>query len=129
DAPEAEVARAARLIFLNKTCYNGLYRVNRKGQFNVPHGRYAKPPILDEPGLRAASAALARASLSTCTFDAACAAAEPGDFVYLAPPYQPLSATSQFTNYTSEDFGPEDQERLRDVFDDLTRRGIAAILS
>ena len=123
------VERAARLIFLNKTCYNGLYRVNREGRFNVPHGRYREPRILDEPGLREASAALAGAQIEALDFEEACARAEPGDFVYLDPPYQPLSATSNFTSYTSADFGPDDQLRLRDVFDDLTARGVAALLS
>jgi len=121
--------KAARLLFLNKTCYNGLYRVNSKGHFNVPHGRYVRPTILDAERLREASAALAGAELHAKDFAAACARAQPGDFVYLDPPYQPLSATSQFTKYTSGDFGFTDQERLRDVFDDLTARGVPALLS
>ena len=121
--------KAARLLFLNRTCYNGLYRVNSKGHFNVPHGRYVNPTILDAERLREASAGLAGAELCAEDFVEACARAQPGDFVYLDPPYQPLSATSQFTKYTSGDFGFADQERLRDAFDDLTARGVPALLS
>ena len=127
--PRAAARKAARLLFLNKTCYNGLYRVNSKGHFNVPHGRYVNPTILDEERLRAASASLAGVEVRAEDFAEACARAEPGDFVYLDPPYQPLSATSAFTKYTSADFGFGDQERLRDAFDDLTRRGVGALLS
>ena len=121
--------KAARLLFLNKTCYNGLYRVNSKGHFNVPHGRYVRPTILDSERLREASASLAGAELRAEDFVDACARAGPGDFVYLDPPYRPLSATSAFTKYTGADFGFADQERLRDTFDDLTARGIPALLS
>ena len=121
--------KAARLLFLNKTCYNGLYRVNSKGYFNVPHGRYVRPTILDAERLREASTTLAGADLRAEDFAEACARAQPGDFVYLDPPYQPLSATSAFTKYTGADFGFADQERLRDTFDELTARGVPALLS
>ncbi len=121
--------KAARVLFLNKTCYNGLYRVNSKGHFNVPHGRYVRPTILDADRLREASTTLAGADLRAEDFAEACARAQPGDFVYLDPPYQPLSATSAFTKYTGADFGFADQERLRDTFDELTARGVPALLS
>ena len=121
--------KAARILFLNKTCYNGLYRVNSRGHFNVPHGRHVNPTILDAERLREASASLAGADLRAEDFVEACARARPGDFVYLDPPYQPLSATSQFTKYTSGDFAFADQERLRETFDDLTARGVPALLS
>ena len=127
--PLGGVARAAWLIFLNKTCFNGLYRENQSGGFNVPHGRYKQPGILDAGLLRACSAALAATELKASDFDAACANATAGDFVYLDPPYHPLSATSSFTSYTSGDFGFPEQERLRDAYEGLTRRGVAAILS
>jgi DNA adenine methylase len=127
--PADRAERAARAIFLNRTCYNGLYRVNSRGHFNVPHGRYTNPRILDADGLRAASAALAGIELACEDFEAACAQAAPGDFVYLDPPYQPLSATANFTSYTKDSFGPAEQARLRDAFDDLTRRGVGALLS
>ena len=123
------VAAAARLIFLNKTCYNGLYRVNSRGGFNVPHGRYANPRIFDEETLAAATVALQGVELSACDFEKACAAATEADFVYLDPPYQPLSATSRFTSYTRGEFTASDQLRLRDCFDALTQRGVSAALS
>ena len=128
-APSTRAERAARLLFLNKTCYNGLYRVNSSGRFNVPHGRYLKPGIFDAQALAAASAALVGVELCACDFEAACAKAETGDFVYLDPPYQPLSRTARFTGYTRVDFGPAEQERLRDVFDRLSGRGVKAMLS
>jgi len=127
--PTLAIDRAARLIFLNRTCYNGLFRVNAKGQFNVPHGRYSNPAIADRARILAASEALRDAELTSSDFETACAAAEPGDLVYLDPPYVPLSDTASFTAYTARDFGPSDQRRLRDVFDSLSRRGVAALLS
>lgn len=128
-AATTPLERAARFIFLNRTCYNGLYRVNRSGQFNVPHGRYKNPRIVDAEALRATAAALAGVELRAGDFEDACARAEPGDFVYLDPPYQPLSLTSNFTNYTRAAFDGAGQERLRDAFEELTVRGVAAMLS
>ena len=127
--PASQVHRAARFLFLNKTCYNGLFRVNMRGGFNVPHGRYKQPRILDEALLESVSAALQRAELRSEDFANTCSTAAPGDFVYLDPPYHPLSATANFTGYTRADFGRADQLRLRDAFEDLTRRGVAAMLS
>lgn len=127
--PRSAVEVAARVIFLNKTCFNGLYRVNRSGEFNVPHGRYAAPRICDREALLAASAALQGAELRAVDFEAACADAQPGDFVYCDPPFHPLSATSSFTAYTEGDFGLDDQVRLKQCIDDLTRRGVAVMLS
>lgn len=127
--PFIPAERAARFIFLNRTCYNGLFRVNASGGFNVPHGRYKNPRIHDAALLAACSAALRRAQLVADDFASVCAGARPGDFVYLDPPYQPLSATANFTGYTRADFGPADQLRLRDTFEDLSRRGVAAMLS
>ncbi len=127
--PDSPVERAARTIFLNRTGYNGLYRVNLQGRFNVPHGRYVNPVICDEPTLRAAAAALHGVVTLVADFGAVCRGASAGDFVYLDPPYQPLSPTSSFTAYTPGGFGPGDQLRLRDEFESLTRRGVAALLS
>jgi len=127
--PSTLVGRAARFIFLNKTCYNGLFRVNSRGGFNVPHGRYKNPRILDERLLGECSAALQAAELRSEDFSVTCADARPGDFVYLDPPYHPLTATANFTGYTRADFGRADQVRLRDTFEELTRRGVAAMLS
>ncbi|MEO9254631.1 MAG: DNA adenine methylase [Tepidiformaceae bacterium] len=129
DMPVEPIQRAARFIFLNKTCYNGLYRVNAGGGFNVPHGRYTSPRILDAELIHACAKALSSIELCHQDFDDACGAAQPGDFVYLDPPYQPLSATARFTSYTSADFGQPEQTRLRDAFDALTRRGVYALLS
>ena len=127
--PLDPVAVAARFIFLNKTGYNGLYRVNASGGFNVPHGRYANPRILDRDAILGASRALAHADVEVRDFATACARAQAGDFVYLDPPYQPLTATAHFTAYTSADFGRAEQMRLRDAFDDLTSRRVHALLS
>lgn len=121
--------RAARLIFLNKTCFNGLYRVNRKGQFNVPFGRYENPKICDEVNLRAAERALCNAKINTANFEAVASLAKKGDFVYLDPPYQPLSTTSSFTGYTRNSFGEADQIRLANMFKKLTDKGCYAMLS
>jgi DNA adenine methylase len=123
------VERAARTIFLNKTGFNGLYRVNSSGKFNVPFGRYAKPLICDEANLRACSAALARVDLVTCDFEESASRAKKGDFVYFDPPYVPLSRTATFTAYARGGFGPEEQERLAGLFDRLARRGVKVLLS
>ena len=121
--------RAARVIYLNKTCYNGLYRENRAGQFNVPFGRYANPTICDEPNLRAASAILQQADIARRRFDTVLDYAKAGDFVYFDPPYVPLSSTANFTTYDRTGFGPDDQTQLRDVFAELAQRGVRAMLS
>jgi DNA adenine methylase len=121
--------RAALFVYLNKTCFNGLHRVNRKGEFNVPEGRYKSPRILDEEGLRSASAALAGTDIEKTGFESLLSRARPGDFVYLDPPYEPISRTSNFTGYAEDGFGPKDQERLRDVFAELDRRGCKLMLS
>lgn len=127
--PGTPVGRAARFIFLNKTCYNGLFRVNASGGFNVPHGRYKNPRIHDAALLETCSRALQSAELRLADFGAVCESAGPGDFVYLDPPYHPLTATANFTGYTRADFGQADQLRLRDTFEHLSRRGVAAVLS
>jgi len=123
------VQRAARFIFLNKTCYNGLYRVNRQGQFNVPYGRYKNPRICDESGLRAANRALQNTQLKVADFEVLLNLAQPGDLVYFDPPYEPLSATSSFTSYTTGGFSSEDQRRLAAVFRTLDSRGCLLMLS
>lgn len=125
------VERAARLIYLNKTGYNGLYRVNRQGRFNVPFGRYTNPRICNEPRLRAASEALRRrgVSIQVGDFEALSDRAEPGDAVYFDPPYVPLSKTASFTGYHSESFGVEQHQRLAAAFTSLTKRKVGAVLS
>jgi DNA adenine methylase len=121
--------RAALFVYLNKTCFNGLYRVNKSGHFNVPMGRYAKPAIADVATLKAASLTLAQADIRCLPFEALVAEAKPGDFVYLDPPYEPVSRTANFTAYASDGFTQADQTRLRDVFRELDRRGSKLMLS
>ena len=121
--------RAAMFIYLNKTCFNGLHRVNRKGEFNVPVGSYKKPRILNEDALRAASDALRGAQLRCASFEALLENAKPGDFVYFDPPYEPMSETASFTSYARDGFSREDQTRLRDVYKALDRRGCKLMLS
>lgn len=124
------VQRAARLIFLNKTCYNGLYRENRRGEFNVPFGRYAHAPALyNRANLSAVAAALRGTRLLCADFEAAVADARAGDFIYFDPPYVPLTSTASFTRYTRASFGPADQRRLARVFADLAGRGCRVLLS
>lgn len=120
---------AANLIFLNKTCYNGLYRVNSKGQFNVPHGRYQNPTICDEDNLLAVSEALQAVELLVADFAEGPSPAAEGDFVYFDPPYMPLTETAYFTSYTAKDFGPDEQERLASTAATLAGHGSRVVLS
>lgn len=123
------VERASRFLYLNKTGYNGLWRVNAKGQHNVPFGRYKNPKIVDEPNLRLVSLSLSRAEILLGDFSLALNYARPRTFVYLDPPYHPLSETARFTSYTKEGFDAEDQRRLAEVFRELDRRGCLVMLS
>jgi DNA adenine methylase len=125
----SDVQRAARFIFLNHTCYNGLYRVNRRGQFNVPVGRHRNPTIRNVENLRAVGDALRDVSLLVDDFERCLELARPGDFVYLDPPYQPLPDIASFTSYTSADFGTEDQQRLAVLFRELDHLGCHVMLS
>jgi DNA adenine methylase len=127
--PLSDAGRAARLIFLNRCGYNGLYRVNRSGKFNVPFGRYKNPVICDVKKLEAAAVALRRAKLVSGDFEETLAGAKSGDFVYLDPPYVPLSATSSFTAYAKTPFDDAAQTRLAAKLRDLGARRIAALLS
>jgi len=126
---ESDVAIAAWFIYLNRTGYNGLYRVNSKNGFNVPFGDYKNPTICDADNLRACSRALRGARIEKRDFASVVARAKRGDFVYFDPPYIPLTATSKFTDYTSEGFSDADQVRLRDVAVELKRRGVSVLLS
>jgi DNA adenine methylase len=127
DLPRAQ--RAALFIYLNKTGYNGLWRVNRMGKHNVPVGRYVRPHVYDADVLRADSALLQGARLNAEPFESVLDRAAAGDFVYLDPPYHPISRTSSFTAYARGGFGEEDQRRLADAFGELDRRGCAVMLS
>ncbi len=121
--------RAARTIFLNRAGFNGLFRVNRSGRFNVPFGRYTNPTICDEPNLRACSQVLRGVELKNADFECVAASASVGDFVYFDPPYVPVSQTANFTSYAAGRFTLADQARLARVFDDLVSRGVHALLS
>lgn len=123
------VERAARTIYLNKTCFNGLYRQNKHGEFNTPFGDYASPQVIDEPNLRTCSALLQGVRLSIGDFGAAIADAAPGDAVYLDPPYVPLSATSSFKSYTSDGFTLEDQRRVVETCRQLDTRRVFFLAS
>ncbi len=120
---------AARLLYLNRTCYNGLYRVNRSGKFNVPYGRYRRPRILDADNLRAVSRALQHARVLHADFEGVVARARPGSVVYFDPPYAPISATARFTSYDAQPFGEAEQARLASLFRGLRGRGVYALLS
>lgn len=124
-----DAEHAALFIYLNRTCFNGLHRVNRKGEFNVPFGRYKNPRISDPDGLRSASRALRRTTIVRDGFEGLLRRAKPGDFVYLDPPYEPVSRTANFTGYASGGFTQDDQRRLRDVYAELDRRGCKLMLS
>lgn len=126
--PEAEAA--ARTIFLNKTCFNGLYRVNKRGQFNVPFGKYKNPRICDEDGLRAASEVLKKAEIICGDYFLVLEHyAQPGDFVFLDPPYLPISEYSDFKRYTKEQFYEEDHVELAKMIMTLHERGCHILLT
>jgi DNA adenine methylase len=127
--PTSKLEQAARLIYLNKTCFNGLYRENAKGEFNVPMGKYKKPAVCQADLLRSVSQALSRVNLSIQSFDTVLHHATDQDFVYFDPPYHPISITSSFTSYSRYAFGVAEQERLRDTFAQLAKRGVKVMLS
>lgn len=124
-----DVEIAARLIALNKTCFNGLYRVNKKGEFNVPPGKYKNPLICDSSNLENVSNALARAIIFQDDQGNVTENAQKDDFIYLDPPYQPLNNTSYFTAYTTDGFGNRDQAELAGVFRKLNSKGCLLLLS
>ena len=125
----ATADRAATFIYLNKTCFNGLWRVNRSGAFNVPIGRYTDPPICVPDTLRAAHDVLARAQLKCCDYRTAVEDARKNDFVYFDPPYDPVNTTSNFTSYTNSAFGHDQQRELAETARMLVARGCKVMLS
>lgn len=129
--PKGQIDKVSKLVFLNKTCFNGLYRVNSKGKFNVPLGKYVNPNIVNKENLLAVSEILQSKDISIkCQdFEQALKNAASGDFVYLDPPYQPVSDTANFTSYTGRDFDYKDQERLYDKFKALDKKGVRVLLS
>ena len=126
-----DAEKAARLLYMLRVNFNGLYRVNSKNQFNVPYGRYKNPKIVDEPLLHNISKYLNNNDIEILDgdFEDAVSTAKSGDFVYFDPPYAPKSATSSFTSYTHEGFDNRDQMRLRDIFIDLSNKGVSVMLS
>jgi DNA adenine methylase len=123
------VPLAAMLLYLNRTGYNGLFRLNAAGEFNVPMGRYTAPTIVQRDRLTAAAAVLAHTALTRARFDAALSEARAGDLVYLDPPYAPLSRTANFRSYTARGFTADDQRALRDTVVALARRDVQVMLS
>ena len=127
----SNIEKASRIIFLNKTCFNGLFRVNSQGQFNVPFGKYKNANIVDEPTLRAVSNYFNKAKITfKCTdFEEAVKGISKGAFVYFDPPYDPVSNTSSFTGYDINGFDKEEQKRLKELCDKIDRRGVKFLLS
>lgn len=120
---------ASRFIFLNRTCFNGMYRVNSKGQFNVPFGKYTNPTICDEVNLRKVAEVLKDVEIKAGDYKKVLEKARKGDFIYFDPPYYPVSKTASFTSYTKEDFLDKEQVELRDTFLELHKRGCFVMLS
>ncbi|NCC19443.1 DNA adenine methylase [Candidatus Saccharibacteria bacterium] len=125
----SDIEVASRFIFLNRTGFNGLYRVNKSGQFNVPFGRYNNPVICDEDNLRRVSDALQDVTIAHHDYKDVLKTAKSGDFIYLDPPYYPINATSSFTSYTAEGFLEKEQTELRDTFAKLHEKGCFVMLS
>ena len=127
----SDVERASRIIFLNKTCFNGLFRVNSRGEFNVPFGNYINPLIANQSVIKAVSSYLKKqdVQITNDDFADAVADAKKGDFVYFDPPYDPVSDTASFTGYNLDKFDRTEQKRLKEVADDLTRRKCKVLLS
>lgn len=124
-----DLERASRFIYLNKTCFNGLIRYNKKGQFNAPFGDYTNPKICDEENLRAVSNALQDTEIYCCNYSKILDHVKTTDFIYLDPPYSPISKTSDFTSYTKQGFSKIEQLKLRKVVDHLTIIGCKIMLS
>jgi DNA adenine methylase len=126
-----DIQKAARILYLNKTCYNGLFRVNNAGEFNSPFGNYRNPNIVNAPTLRAVSSYLNTATVCLTSVDYAdvLETLPKGTFVYLDPPYDPVSDTSSFTGYSKGGFTRDDQIRLRKWCDELNARGLQFMLS
>ncbi len=125
----SDIQKASRFIYLNRTCFNGLYRVNSKGEFNVPFGNYKNPRIVDENNLLNCSELLKNTDIECADFSQILSKVKKGDFVYFDPPYVPLNATSSFTSYTKDGFDLDMQIKLRDVCDELDNKGVKFLLS
>ena len=126
---ETSVFKAAEFIFLNKTCFNGLYRVNRKGDFNVPMGTYKNPTICDEENLKALSRLIQNVEFKCVEYTEALKYSDENTFVYFDPPYRPLNITSGFTSYTKDDFDDDDQIALANFFEEISKTKAKLMLS
>lgn len=125
----SSIERASRFIYLNRTCFNGMYRVNSKGEFNVPFGHYKNPRIIDENNLLNCSKLLNKTEIKCTDFSEILTKVQKDDFVYFDPPYVPLNETSSFTSYTKDGFDIDMQFKLRDVCDELDSMGVKFMLS
>ena len=125
----SDVEKASRNIYMNHTCFNGLYRVNSEGHFNVPFGDYKNPVLCDEENLRAVNKALKNTDLYVSSFEKCLEYAAKDDFIYLDPPYVPLSETASFTSYTKENFEPDDQRKVLEIFKQLDKKQCKILLS
>lgn len=123
------LVKSALLMFLNKTCFNGMYRENKCGGFNVPFGKYSNPTICNADNLREVSQRLANVKILSKGYTEAISKAKSGDFVYLDPPYYPINPTSSFTSYSEGNFTEKDQIELKELFDTLTARGCKVMMS
>ncbi len=127
--PADDFKKSLYFLFLNKTAFNGVYRENSKGGFNVPMGSYTNPKIVDEENLKLVSEMLSHTKITSGSFADAVKNAKAGDFVYFDPPYHPLSETSSFTSYSKDSFSKDDQIKLRDLFIELDKKGVYVMLS
>ncbi len=129
--PKSQIEKVSRLLFMNRTCFNGLYRVNSKGKFNVPLGRYSNPNIVQEENLRSVNQFLNhnKIIIKCQDFSSTVEKVKKGDFVYFDPPYQPVSKTANFTSYTNGNFGLNDLKRLAKVSNQLAKKGVNVLLS
>lgn len=125
----SNIQKASRFIYLNRTCFNGMYRVNSKGEFNVPFGNYKNPRIIDERNLINCSNLLQKTEIKNADFSEILNYVQNGDFVYFDPPYVPLNETSSFTSYTKDGFDIDMQFKLREVCDELDSKGVKFMLS
>jgi DNA adenine methylase len=123
------IPRAAQMLFLNRTCFNGLYRLNSIGEFNVPMGSYTNPKILDEQNLRSVSNILQKTIIEIADFESLKYTVTPQTFIYVDPPFRPISKTASFTSYSKKDFNDDEQRRLANLFIDLDRIGCKLMLS
>jgi DNA adenine methylase len=127
--PDKSVNRAAQLIFLNRTCFNGLFRVNSKGEFNTPMGDYANPSICDQENLLVVSDLLSKASIRQADFTQVLKDVKPAAFIYFDPPYRPLTVTANFTAYSKSAFTDREQLQLAGIFRQLDKKKVAIMLS